>query len=158
MEETIQPDGYWVSVADSKIDRNGVFARRMIPAGTRLFPYRGIRITKEEATRRLEDGNAYLFILDDEYDLDGDVPENLARFVNHSCFPNCESFHQGDEIWIASLEDIQPGAEITINYGYGLEDYPNNPCYCGHQECIGYIVAEDHQETVRLSEQATPSP
>lgn len=154
MDETIHPDAYWVSVAASSIDRSGVFANRLIPSGTPLFPYRGEKIAKAEATRRLEAGNAYLFILDDEFDLDGDVPENLARFVNHSCQPNCESYHEGDTIWISSIKDIQPGQELTMNYGYGLEDYPDNPCHCGHPDCIGYIVAEDHQDTVRLLEQA----
>ncbi len=154
MDEAIHPDAYWASVAASSIDRQGIFAKRYIPTGTAIFPYRGEQISKQESTRRLEEGNAYLFILNDEFDLDGSVTENLARFVNHSCQPNCESYHEGDTIWISSVEDIQQGQELTMNYGYGLEDYPSNPCLCGQPDCIGYIVAEDHQDTVRLLELA----
>ncbi len=140
----------WVFVDRSAIDRQGIFASIDIPAGTVIFPYCGEKISKTESTRRLEAGNAYLFILNDDFDLDGDVPENLARFVNHSCQPNSESQQDEETIWIQTLRDIQKGEEITINYGFGLEDHTENPCQCGSSDCVGYMVAEDHFETIRL--------
>ena len=150
METVIETGNQWVSVAPSDIDRQGVFAKSEIPKGTIIFPYCGEKISKAESTRRLEAGNAYLFILNDEFDLDGSGPENTARYANHSCRPNCESQQDGEDIWIQSLRDIQQGEEITINYGYGLEDHTENPCRCGEPDCVGYVVAEEHFETIRL--------
>ena len=63
--------------------------------------------------------------------------------LNHSCAPNCEAELLDDRIWIIARRDIQPGEEITFNYGYDLENYRDYPCCCGSPHCVGYIVAEE---------------
>jgi len=133
----------------SAIDRLGGFARTDIPAGAQIIEYIGERITKDESLRRCEANNEYIFTLNDELDLDGNVPWNPARLLNHSCAPNCEAELDEDRIWIVALRDIKAGEELTFNYGYDLENYREHPCRCGAVECVGYIVAEEFLEHVR---------
>ena len=73
-----------LEVRPSPIHGNGLFTRRAIRKGTYIIEYIGEKITKEESKRRLLERNPYIFDLDEEWDLDGNVPENLARFINHS--------------------------------------------------------------------------
>lgn len=138
-----------IDFRSSAIDRLGGFARTNIPAGSRLIEYVGERINKAESLRRCEADNEYIFTLDDEHDLDGNVPWNPARLLNHSCAPNCEAELDESRIWIIALRDIRAGEELTFNYGYDLENYREHPCRCGAVECAGYIVAEEFLESVR---------
>jgi uncharacterized protein len=127
---------------DSRIHGHGGFAKTAIREGTRIVEYVGERISKDESLRRCQDSNEYIFALNAEQDLDGNVPWNLARFLNHSCTPNCEAVMEHERIWIVARRDIQPGEEVTFNYGYDLVDYDEHPCRCGSPECVGYMVAE----------------
>ena len=133
----------------SAIHGTGGFARRDIASGTRVIEYIGERISKAESLRRCERDNQYIFELDDEFDVDGNVPWNPARFINHSCAPNCEAELDGGRVWIVAVRDIKAGDELTFNYGYDLEDYREHPCCCGSRDCVGYIVAEEFFEHVR---------
>ena len=133
----------------SAIHGVGGFAKADIAAGTRVIEYVGEKITKAESLRRCESANEYIFSLDETHDLDGNVPWNPARFLNHSCDPNCEAEPDGGRVWIVARRDIRAGEEITFNYGYDLEDYREHPCRCGAADCIGYIVAEEFFEHVR---------
>ena len=145
----------YIVVRKSMIHSRGVFARKDIPAGTRIIEYVGEKITKAESDRRAEGplnrykknqncGAVYLFELNKRYDIDGDVPYNTARFINHSCDPNCETEVVRGHIWITALQDIQRGEELTYNYGYDYEAHEEHPCYCGKERCVGYILAEEH--------------
>ena len=143
-----------VAARESAIDGRGLFASQGIPAGTKILQYFGQRLDKAESSRRCEAGNSYIFSLDDETDIDGNVTENLARFANHSCAPNCEAIIENSEIWVIALRDIAAGEEITYNYGYDLEEYREHPCRCGSRDCVGYIVAEEFFNHVRLNNKA----
>lgn len=144
-------DPRW-EVRESGIDGRGAFAVEAIPAGALVAEYRGRRITKSESVRECEAGNPYIFTLDDEWDLDGNVESNPARFINHSCAPNCEVDIQDGRILIQALRDIAPGEELSFNYGYDLEDYHEQPCRCGVAQCVGFIVAEELFPEVRQKE------
>ena len=133
---------------DSPVHGLGGFAKTAIPQGTRVVEYVGERISKRESLLRCEQNNECIFALSDEQDLDGKVAWNPARFLNHSCAPNCEAELQNDRIWIIARRDIQPGEEITFNYGYDLENYRDYPCRCGSPHCVGYIVAEEFFEHI----------
>ena len=138
-----------VCFRQSAIHGIGGFAKADIVAGTRVIEYIGETITKAESLRRCESNNEYIFSLDDMYDLDGNVPWNSARFLNHSCDPNCEAKPDDGCIWIVARRDIRAGEEITFNYGYDLEDYQEHPCRCGAARCIGYMVAPEFHEHVK---------
>ncbi len=133
----------------SRIHGLGGFAKTPITNGTRIIEYVGEPISKSESLRRCEQNNEYIFTLSDEEDLDGNVAWNPARFLNHSCAPNCEASLEEGYIWIIANRDIQAGEEITFNYGYDLVDYRDYPCRCGSPDCVGYIVAEEFFPHVR---------
>jgi len=133
----------------SPIHRYGGFARQVIARGAQVIEYVGERISKAESLRRCEDNNEYIFTLGLDEDLDGSVDWNPARFINHSCAPNCDAELEHGRIWIIANRDILAGEEITFNYGFGLEDYRNYPCHCGAPGCVGYMVAEEFFDHVR---------
>jgi SET domain-containing protein len=132
-----------VTFKGSLIHGTGGFAARTIPRGTRVIEYVGEKITKAESLQRCEANNEYIFTLDEESDLDGSVPWNPARFINHSCTPNCEAVLEAGHIWVIALRDIAPGEELSFNYGYDLTDYREHPCSCGTAKCVGFMVAEE---------------
>jgi SET domain-containing protein len=138
-----------VCFRSSAIHGIGGFAKADIAVGTRAIEYVGEKIAKAESLRRCESANEYIFSLDDTHDLDGNVPGNPARFLNHSCDPNCEAEPDGGRVWIVARRGIRAGEEITFNYGYDLEDYREHPCCCGAADCAGYIVAAEFFEHVK---------
>jgi hypothetical protein len=127
----------------SAIHGTGGFATADIPEGTRLVEYLGRKIDKQESLRQCELDNPYIFSINDDFDLDGNVDWNPARHLNHSCAPNAEAQQDGERIWIVAARDIRAGEEVTFNYNYDLEDYREHPCACGAANCVGYIVAEE---------------
>jgi len=138
-----------LTIAASPIHGMGGFARRALAWGARVVEYTGRKITKAESLRLCEAGNAFIFSLDDEFDLDGNTEDNPARWLNHSCAPNCEAEFSGGRIWITARRDIAAGEEITFNYGYTLDEYREHPCRCGAPECAGFIVAEELSNYVK---------
>lgn len=144
-----EPVNEWVALGGSGIHGRGGFARRAIPAGTPVIEYVGERIGKAESARRCEAENPYIFILDETWDLDGAVAWNPARFLNHSCGPNCEAQREGHRLLIVAKRPIEAGEELTFNYGYGLDSWRDYPCACGANNCLGFIVGEEHWPAVR---------
>lgn len=148
-KKTLANDHPLVVFKKSPIHGRGGFARADIRKGKRIIEYVGEKLTKEEAEKALENSNCYVFTVNDEFDLDGSVDWNPARFLNHSCNPNCESGVQRNRIWIYALKTIKKGEELTYNYGHGIDDYLDRPCRCGAKNCAGYMVAEEHFKTIR---------
>merc|ERR1712167_421045 len=75
-----------------------------------------------------------------KYDIDGGVLRNHARFINHSCDPNCEVEITNNEIWISAIKNIKKDTELTYNYGYPFDsDFEDHICKCGSKKCVGYI-------------------
>lgn len=145
---------------NSAIHGNGVFAVAALPAGARVVEYRGKRITHAQADRKydgtLDSGHTFLFTLNDKYIVDANEGGNIARWLNHSCDPNCESEvvvdRNGDEkkdrVFINTLRAIEPGEELTYDYGIVLE-VPHTrrlkqlwACRCGAAECTGTMLKD----------------
>lgn len=139
----------WVTFKPSAIHGMGGFARANIVKGTQVIEYVGEWIDKQESLRRCEGNNEFIFTLNEQWDLDGNFSRNPARWINHSCAPNCDAEVIDDRIWILANRDIRAGEEITFNYGFDLEDYRDYPCHCGAANCVGYIVAQEFFEHVR---------
>jgi SET domain-containing protein len=128
----------------------GAFATRPIPAGTRLIEYAGERLTSDQADRRYpEDGerhHTFLFAIDDGIVIDAAVDGNDARFINHSCDPNCDAVVEDDRIWIETIRDVRMGEELAYDYAYELEERHSPaakrryPCSCGAATCRGTIL------------------
>jgi SET domain-containing protein len=136
-------------VKPSGIHGSGIFARVDIPAETRILEYVGERISKKESLRRRKENNFFVFVVTNKFDLDGAVDWNPARFINHSCAPNCEARMEEERIWIYAVRELRAGEELTFNYGYDLQDYEEHPCRCGAPECLGFMVAQEHFRHVR---------
>lgn len=150
----------FITIQGSSIHNRGVFASADIPKDNRIIEYIGEKITKEESDRREkeqeerakkdpEKGKIYTFELDEKYSIDGDVPENVAKYINHSCNPNCETDIIDEHIWIIAIRDIKKGEELTYDYCFGLENFEKYPCRCNSENCSGYIVDEEFRDEVK---------
>lgn len=139
----------FVEFRPSSIQGTGGFALADLAAGVRILEYVGERIDKKESLARCERGEPFIFNLDETWDLNGNVERNPARFLNHSCAPNCEAEQIDGRIWICTIRPVARGEELTFNYGYDLEDYRDHRCGCRAQDCVGFIVAEEFFEWMR---------
>ncbi len=139
-------------VRNSDIHGRGVYASQDIEPETQIIEYVGEYINKEiseeraweQAAKAEENGEAavYIFTLDKKWDIDGNVPWNDARLINHSCDPNCEAWIEEDSIFIYAIKPLKKGEEMTFDYGFDIECYEDHPCLCGKSNCVGYIVSQ----------------
>ena len=121
--------------SDFKVFRSsagmGLKALRDFKKGETIIEYTGERISSEEADDR---PNRYLFEVTEKLTIDGSPRSNLARYINHSCRPNAEAVHyeDGDRVFIETIKKIEPGDEITYDYGKEhFEEYIKpNGCKC----------------------------
>jgi SET domain-containing protein len=145
-----QPD-YPFEIRGSRIQGRGAFATRRIRKGERIIEYAGERISNQEADKRYDDTrmrrhHTYLFTLTQRTVVDGRVNGNAARFINHSCEPNCEAVIEDGRIWIEALRTIAKGTELTYDYQYERvsdddeADERKYPCSCGARRCRGTIL------------------
>ena len=144
----------------SAIQGRGAFATRRIRKGTRLIEYIGEKITSEEGDERYDDSamgrhHTFLFSLDNGYVIDAAVGGNDARFINHSCDPNCEAVIVRGRIYIEALRTIHPGEELAYDYAYERsddhteEDEALYKCRCGADNCRGTILAPPKKKAAR---------
>jgi SET domain-containing protein len=136
-------------IRPSPIHGHGAFALKPFLRGERVVAYLGERISKSESANRCKAGNPFIFYLDETYDLDGRVDWNPARFLNHSCDPNCDAMLFDDGIWLVARRHVVEGEELTFDYGYDLVDWRSFPCRCGAARCLGYIVSEVYRDRLR---------
>jgi SET domain-containing protein len=151
-------------VRRSAIQGRGVFAKVPIPKGARIIEYTGEHITHAVADERYDDvamtrHHTFLFTLNRRTVVDGAVGGSDARYINHSCDPNCEGVIDGREIWIEATRDIAQGEELAYDYGYErdgtetAEDEARYACRCGAPGCRGTILAP-RKPVARLPEHA----
>ncbi|KFL36600.1 SET domain-containing protein [Arenimonas donghaensis] len=142
----------------SEIHGNGVFATAAIAKGERIVRYKGLLRTHDEADEFYaevpDDGHTFLFTLNDKYVIDANVEGNVARWINHSCDPNCEAVYEEsasgkkrkDRIYIEAMRDIAPGEELAYNYGITLVEAHTAKqkaiwaCRCGSPKCTGTML------------------
>lgn len=145
------PINEWAEVRQSPIHGLGVFAAQDIPKGTRIIEYTGEKISNAEADRRYDDEamkrhHTFLFILNSRTCVDAAYAGNEARFINHSCDPNCEAVIERGHIWIDAIRAIPAGTELAYDYmyeddpDYTDEDLRFYACRCGAANCRGTIV------------------
>jgi SET domain-containing protein len=105
-------------------------------------------------TGDVESGHTFLFTLNDDYVIDANYKGNDARWLNHSCEPNCEAVieeaegdnRREDKVFIEAIKDIQPGDELTYNYGITLAERHTArlkkiwECRCGSKKCTGTML------------------
>jgi hypothetical protein len=137
----------------SSIQGRGVFATRAIKEGTRLLEYKGEIISEDEADIRYpfdeeERHHTFLFRIDSGEVIDAGPRGSIAKYINHSCDPNCEAVEEDNRIFIDAIRDIRRGEELVYDYNFILDE-PHNaankklyPCNCGSRSCRGTILAK----------------
>jgi len=139
-------------VHPSPVQGLGGFATRPIARGTRVIEYTGERITHAEADARYDDArmprhHTFLFTVDRLTVIDAAVGGSAARFLNHSCEPNCAPVVESGRVYIETGRDIRPGEELTYDYAYGREGGADEEqaeryaCRCGARRCRGTLLS-----------------
>ena len=95
----------------------GLFATKRIKNREKIAEYKGPRIGPEEAGRLERRGNRYLYEINPRVTIDGTPRSNVARYANHSCNPNAETYTYGGRVFIRAIRNIKPDDEITYDYG-----------------------------------------
>ncbi len=139
-------------VRRSPIHGRGVFAARAIARGARIVEYRGVRISYDRACELYpvdedEPRHTFLFEIDDDLVIDAGQRGNAARWINHSCAPNCEAVDVDGRIYIEAVRDIAPGEELGYDYNITLAERHTATerrrwgCRCGAAGCRGTLLA-----------------
>ena len=140
-----------VAVRRSPIHGRGVFAVNNIAKGARIIEYTGDRISHAQADRLygdLHDGNSHtmLFAATDKIVIDATKRGGPARWINHSCAPNCEANEEDGRVFIDAIRPIKPGQELSYDYNLVLEERHTpklkreHPCHCGAPKCRGTLL------------------
>lgn len=154
-----------ISVYDSPIHGRGVVAAQPIKKGTRIVEYLGDRISHAEADRRYElkgddDGHTFLFIASSRTVIDAGVNGNEARFINHSCAPNCETVTENARVFIEAIRNIKAGDELGYDYQLTWEstddpkELANYDCRCGAKRCRGTMLDSEPLDKQKKKEAA----
>lgn len=143
--------GPMIEVRHSAVHGDGVFALRRIRTGTRIIEYLGERVSHALADARYDDkdpndNHTFLFTVDKRTVIDAAIDGNAARFINHSCNPNCESDTEKRRVFIGAIRTIQPGEEL--NYDYSIQRDDDDPpdvdqvyaCRCRAVNCRGSML------------------
>jgi uncharacterized protein len=141
-----------IQVRKSGVHGKGVFAVQPLVRGETIIEYKGEVISWPEADRRHphdpEDPNhTFYFSLDDGNVIDASFGGNAARWINHSCQPNCKAVEKDGRVFIKSLRALKVGDELNYDYGLVIEgrltkqlkkDYE---CRCGSKKCRGTMLS-----------------
>ncbi|XP_055551552.1 nuclear receptor binding SET domain protein isoform X2 [Wyeomyia smithii] len=127
----------------------GLFAMEDIAAGKFVIEYVGEVINNVELARRVQqkkeqkDENWYFLTVDSELTIDAGPKGNLARFINHSCEPNCVTMlwnvNGAQSVGLFALTDVKSGEELTFNYNFESTGDEKKICHCGASKCSGFI-------------------
>ena len=140
------------SVRTSAIHGRGVFAARTIRKGTVIIEYRGQRMTWEAAIERPDSDpsnpqHTFFFGTSDGWVIDGGRRGNAARWINHSCAPNCDTYEDdGGRVFIEARRTIRAGDELTYDYRLELDGRVTRKvraeyaCHCGSKRCRGSLL------------------
>jgi SET domain-containing protein len=114
----------------------GLFATKPIKKGTRIIRYFG-PILDSRIPEQDDIENKYLFELNGRWTIDGSVRKNVARYINHSCRPNAESDVRPRErkVYIRAIKNIEPGDEISYDYGTDYFKAYLKPIGCKCDSC-----------------------
>jgi uncharacterized protein len=136
----------------------GLFATKVIKRAAYIATYRGRRLPVEEAERRELQGAKYMFELTSRWTIDGSPRWNVARYMNHSCWPNAQPVVRKGRIVFVALRSISPGEEITYNYGKEYYDYfiRNGGCRCAGCR-MRAAVRRTKRTTARKPKQGAPA-
>jgi hypothetical protein len=158
--KSYQPGDFSLAVRRARTGL-GLFAKGPIPKGACIIEYTGKLLTREEY---LASNSRYLWDIGPGKTLDGAPRSNRARYINHSCKPNCEPDVYKRRVFIYALRDIQPGEELSYDYGKDyFDEYIGKNCRC--LKCMPETpakpvkaVAKPRPAKVKTTKPAKPRP
>lgn len=130
MASKYTPGGYKLKVKKSRTGK-GLFAMQDIPKGKCVVEYVGKPVSDEYNVHL-----KYLFEVGKNRTIDGNIPENIAKYINHSCRPNCEAEGPSGRVFIMSRRGIKAGEELTYDYGKEYFNEHIKPKGCKCDKCI----------------------
>src|SRR5262245_50705131 len=113
----------------------GLFASRPIKKSEKIAAYKGPRVDAQEAAPLERRGNRYLYEINPRVTIDGTPRNNMARYANHSCNPNADTYTYGGRVFIRALRNIKPDEEITYDYGNDYLKYVIGRSHCRCSRC-----------------------
>ena len=125
------PGNFVLQVKRSKTGK-GLFAKQSIPKGACIIEYTGRPVSKAE---QYKDEGKYLFWTGKNTMINGNVPSNKERYINHSCKANCEADGPRDRVFVLALRNIKAGEELTYDYGDEYFDKHIKPKGCRCPQC-----------------------
>ena len=152
-------------IRSSPIAGRGAFATRAITRGERVIEYVGERISHAVADARYDDAamsehHTFLFAVSNRTVIDAAHGGNDARFINHSCAPNCEAVIDKSRVFVDAIRDIAVGEELFYDYEYQrsgdetAEDEARYRCACGAATCRGSIMESRAAHEARVAAEA----
>jgi SET domain-containing protein len=130
-----------VEVRDSSIHGKGAFALAFLESETPILEYTGELIDRKTAVERdnpdAPDYSCYILQIDDDVFIDARLVEHPAKYINHSCEPNCSLSRDGTRAFVRTLRTLRPGEELTYDYDYDATE--NLTCRCEARRCRGRI-------------------
>lgn len=115
----------------------GLFATSTIPKGSCIIEYIGKPMTEEQQyLKNGKKGGLYLFEVGRNKMIDGNIPANTARYINHSCKPNCEADGPTGRVFILALRRIRAGEELTYDYDEEYFSDHIKPKGCKCNACV----------------------
>jgi uncharacterized protein len=135
-----------IEVRESDVHGRGVYAVEFIRKGTRIIEYTGERVPWEAAPDDDDDPHTFNFGLENGDVINPEVGGNDARWINHSCDPNCEAVEEDDRIFIYAMRNIQPGEELLYDYHMEIDEPITKSakekfaCHCGASNCRGTMI------------------
>jgi SET domain-containing protein len=136
-----------IEVRQSGIHGRGVYAAQFIPEDKCIIEYTGERVPWEAAPDDDNDPHTFNFGLENGDVINPEVGGNDARWINHSCNPNCEAIEEDDRIFIYAIRNIQAGEELLYDYRLEIDEPITEAskkkfaCLCGALNCRGTILA-----------------
>ncbi|XP_028283859.1 histone-lysine N-methyltransferase 2C isoform X3 [Parambassis ranga] len=138
-----------VYLARSRIQGLGLFAARDVEKQTMVIEYNGTILRNEVANRkekiyRSQNRAVFMFRIDSEHVVDATGNGGLARYINHSCAPNCVAevvtFERGYKIIISCIRRVEKGEELCFDYQFDTAEGQHKiACHCGAAECRKWI-------------------
>jgi SET domain-containing protein len=132
----------------------GLYALRPFRRGDFIAEYTGPRITNAEADELERRGSRYMYELNSRWTVDGSPRSNVARYANHSCRPNAESDVVKGKVILRAIRTIEPGDEITYDYGKQYFDLVLKPIGCKCVKCREQRREEWHLKRRRAKRRA----
>ena len=134
IESAKKTDGRFIVRKSGSGKGHGLFALKPIKKGNFILEYIGKKIPTTLADTLK---TRYLFEIDEQWTIDGSERSNAARYINHSCDPNCEVYIEKGRIMIYAIKNIAIGEELSYDYGDEYFDEFLRPvgCRCGSLKC-----------------------